>query len=312
VKPLVIQTENLPQVCSDWLAERVDLHVCPSHTLRFQELLPKAHGLVIRTYTEVNSDLIERAPNLQVVGRAGVGVDNIDLMACSRRGIQVVHTPEANSEAVVEFTLAAILPKLRSPHKIQTALDIEEWKLHRESSICEQQFDQMTLGIIGFGRVGSKLGRIAKAIGFRVMYYDLKQIKNQTGCEQVELPVVLKESHIVSVHIDGRIENKGIFCADVFSQMREDVLFVNTSRGFVVEAKDLAAFLDHHKQSFAILDVHDPEPFTSGYPLLGKKNVDLYPHVAAKTKTAIENMGWVVRDVAAALAGEKPKFPTTL
>ena len=309
--PLVIQTENIPQECSDWLAGRVDLHICPSDSLQFSELLPQAHGLVIRTYTTVDLSLIQKAHNLKVVGRAGVGVDNIDIQGCNQNNIRVVHTPEANSEAVVEFVLSTMLSKLRSVRKITTAIDINAWKLHREESNSPRQFNETTLGIIGFGRVGSRLGKVATGLGFRVLYFDIKEIEEDFGCQCVDMKTLLEESNVVSIHVDGRAENTNFVDASVLSKMNTDTIFINTSRGFVVNPNDLAMYLIKNPQGFAILDVHVNEPFTPNYPLIGIDNANLYPHIAAKTATAMKNMGWVVKDIDAVLKGKKPKYEAT-
>ena len=165
MKPIVIQTENLPQECSDWLAERCDLHICPADSLRFKELLPKAQGLAIRTYTSVDCAMLEAAPNLKVVGRAGVGVDNIDLQSCNERGVTVVHTPEANSESVVEFVLTTMLSQLRALHYVTSAVSQKEWNALRDASVNQNEFSETTIGIIGFGRIGSRLGKMAKRTG---------------------------------------------------------------------------------------------------------------------------------------------------
>lgn len=306
--PLVIQTENLPQSCSDWLASRVDLHICPADSLRFIELLPEAEALVIRTYTTVNEKMINTAGKLKVVGRAGVGIDNIDLLCCKKNNIKVVYTPNANSEAVVEFVLSTMLPKLRPLHKIESPLDIDEWKLHREASVNPKQFGEVTIGIVGFGRVGSRLGKLAKYMGFRVVFTDLNAIKDTHGCHQVEITELLALSDVISIHVDGRAENKNLVSKEVLASMKKDVLFINTSRGFVVNPNELAAHLSRNPESYAILDVHDPEPFMANYPLLGLKNTSLFPHIAAKTQTAMQNMGWVVRDVEKVLRGEDPVY----
>ena len=114
MKPIVVQTENLPQICSAWLAEHCELHICPVDSLRFKELLPVVEGLAIRTYTSVTKELLDQTPKLKVVGRAGVGVDNIDLLACEEKNIAVVHTPDANTGSVVEFVLTTMLSHLRN------------------------------------------------------------------------------------------------------------------------------------------------------------------------------------------------------
>ena len=307
MKPLVIQTENIPPQCSDWLGSKVDLHICPQESLRFHELISKAEALVIRTYTTIDAALLDSAQSLKVVGRAGVGVDNIDLKSCKEHSIKVVHTPNANTEAVVEFVLSTMLCHLRQTHAIDTALDIKEWRLHREGSVLSKQWNELTLGIIGFGRVGSGLGAMARRLGFRVLFNDLKQIQSTSGCEQVEIETLLQNSDIVSVHVDGRVENTHLLNHAVFSKLKTSAIFINTSRGFVVNTAELSVHLHANPETVAIIDVHDPEPFPLTYPLLNNSNAYLYPHIAAKTETATLNMGWVVRDVVSVLNGKPPK-----
>ena len=306
--PLVIQTENLPQECSDWLSERCDLHICPAESIRFKELLPEAEGLVIRTYTTVDNQVIEAAPKLRVVGRAGAGVDNIDLQACRANNVRVVHTPDANSEAVVEFVLATMLPKLRPVYQVVGPTGLVQWSQQRDSAICSVQFNEMTLGIVGFGRIGGRLGRIARSMGFRVLFHDILDIKETYGCENSQLDTLLGDSHVISLHVDGRKENKHLCGATFFGKMKAGAVFINTSRGFVVDSQALANHMSLDPKASAVLDVHDPEPIPAEYPLLGLPNVALYPHVACKTQTATTNMGWVVKDVDAVLRGETPKF----
>ena len=306
MKPIVIQTENLPQICSDWLAERCELHICPVDSLRFKELLPQAKGLAIRTYTTVDRAMLEAAPNLKVVGRAGAGVDNIDLQACGDKKVSVVHTPEANSDSVVEFVVTTMLLSLRNLNNVTSALTQTEWDALRETSMTQREFPETTLGIIGFGRIGNRLGKMAKAMGFNVLFNDLLEIKDPHGCKQVCLEQVLFESDVVSIHVDGRQENKHMCDAKLFRQLKPNTLFINASRGFIVDAYALTDYLTHNPAAKAVLDVHDPEPITNEYPLLHVPNVTLYPHVACKTKTASINMGWVVKDIDAVLRGEQP------
>ncbi len=305
---IVIQTENLPQECSDWLAQRCELHVCPADSLRFQELLPQAKGLVIRTYTTVDRAMIEQAPNLVVIGRAGVGVDNIDLDACKEHGITVVHTPEANSESVVEFVLATMLSNLRQLHEVSTGLNQEEWNALRDASITQKEFSELTLGIIGFGRIGSRLGTMASALGFTVVFHDLLQINETKRCTQVDLDVLVRESDVISIHVDGRKKNHHLCNTKMFQAMKQTVLFMNASRGYIVDAYALTDFLQHNSDAHAILDVHEPEPITSEYPLLHVSNATLFPHMACKTTTATRNMGWVVKDIDAVLRNETPTY----
>jgi phosphoglycerate dehydrogenase-like enzyme len=311
MKPIVIQTENLPQECSDWLAERCDLHICPADSLRFKELLPKAQGLAIRTYTSVDCAMLEAAPNLKVVGRAGVGVDNIDLQSCNERGVTVVHTPEANSESVVEFVLTTMLSQLRALHYVTSAISQKEWNALRDASVNQNEFSETTIGIIGFGRIGSRLGKMAKSMGFRVVFNDVLEIREKYECEQVQIQHLLTECDVISIHVDGRTENNHLCNTAMFSAMKPSVLFMNASRGFIVDAYALTDFLKHNSTAHAILDVHEPEPITNEYPLLHMPNATLYPHVACKTKKAMLNMGWVVKDIDAVLSGKDPQYQIT-
>lgn len=313
MKPLVIQTENIPNECSEWLAERCDVHICPAESLRFEELLPEAKGLVVRTYTTVDANMVALAKNLQVIGRAGTGLDNIDLLACREQSIQVVHTPEANTESVVEFVITSLLNTIRTLQPITSSVSKTNWNILREQSVTHREFSELTLGIIGFGRIGSRLGRIAKSMGFTVVFCDLQQFdSNRThGCTQVTLQELLTESDVISIHVDGRKENTHLCNSQFFSQVKDTVVFVNSSRGFVVDAYALSDFLKHNTEANAIIDVHDPEPIPPQYPLLHVSNVTLYPHIAAKTKRASVNMGWVVKDVYKVLLGESPRHPAS-
>ncbi len=308
----VIQTENLPDQCSTWLADQCELHVCSAESLRFEELLPTVEGLVIRTYTEVTRAMIESAPNLRVVGRAGVGIDNIDLKACKEYGIRVVHTPEANTESVVEFVLSRMLMMLRKVTLVEGESSQKEWELLRVSAMNEKQFSEMTLGIVGFGRIGSRLGQLASTLGFNVIFHDIKTIQNTGSCKQCTLEELLQTSDAVTIHVDGRLENEHMCGADFFRGLKQGCLFINTSRGFVVDAHALANHLCHDATAFGIIDVHQPEPVHTEYPLLNLPNSELYPHIASKTQTATINMGWVVKDVIAVLDNETPKFEALL
>lgn len=308
----VIQTENLPDQCSSWLAGFCELHVCPAESLRFKELLPTVEGLVIRTYTEVTRAMIESASNLKVVGRAGVGIDNIDLDACKEHGVRVVHTPEANTESVVEFVLSRMLMMLRKVTFVENEVSQNEWDLLRTSAMNEKQFSEMTLGIIGFGRIGSRLGKLASVLGFNVIFHDIKMIQDTGECKQCSLEEVLEQSNAISIHVDGRLENEHMCDADFFRPLQQGCLFINTSRGFVVDASVLANHLRHDASAIAIVDVHQPEPVHADYPLLNMPNVELYPHIACKTQTATINMGWVVKDVIAVLNNETPQFEAVL
>jgi (S)-sulfolactate dehydrogenase len=311
-KPLVVQTEELEPGPAAWLAERCDLIVCPyKETARLDTLLPQAAGLIVRTYTRVDAAMLDRAPGLRVVGRAGVALENIDVPECRRRGVRVVHTPGANTRAVVEYVTALILDALRPRMFLTRAVPAEEWHRLRNRCTARRQLSDLTLGIWGFGRIGSAMGRVAAALEMRAIYNDLLEIPAamRSGAEPVPPERLLRESDVLSVHVDFRPSNHHLVNAGAFARMKDDVVFINTSRGFVVDPRAVADFFRVHPGAKAYLDVHDPtEPVPPDYPPLGLPNVFVAPHLASGTVTAKTNMSWVVRDVWRVLSGEEPEF----
>ena len=281
------------------------------HDPRFAELAVETTGLVVRTYTRVDEALLAALPRLRVVGRAGVGLDNIDVDACRTRGVEVVYTPDANTQAVVEFVFGRLAAVLRSPQPIEEAVTPDAWRTLRRRYPDRPQMSDLTLGILGLGRVGKRVAAVAAAIGFaRVIYHDLVEIpvEHRFGADSVPVEQVFSEADIVTLHVDGRAPNRGFVDARLLERMKPAVILVNTSRGFVVDSLSLGAFLGRQPGAVALLDVHEPEPFGADYPLLGLDNARLTPHVAASTSRADLNMSWVVRDVAAVLEGATPRF----
>lgn len=311
-RPLVIQTEDLDAGPAAWLRERAELVVCPADDPRFPDLLDRAGGMVVRTYTRVDGALLGGAANLRVVGRAGVGLENIDVPACRAKGVEVVHTPGANTRAVVEFVAALLCDALRPRVSVEGPVEPARWHAIRREVVGARQFDELTLGIWGLGRIGSGVARLGAALDMRVIYHDLLEIPpaGRHGAEPVPVDRLLAESDVLTVHVDGRERNRGLVGAGVLARAKKNLLFINTSRGFVVDAAALAAFLRANPRAAAMIDVHDPfEPIPPGYPLLGVPNARLTPHLASGTAAAKRNMSWVVRDVWRVLSGERPEFP---
>ncbi len=311
MRTLAIQTEELDDAAAAWLAERLDLRRCAADESGFPALLAEAQALVVRTYTIVNDAMLDRAPNLRVVGRAGVGLDNIDLNACERRGVVVVNTPDANTQAVVELVVAFALDALRPRVFLDRALPLAEWKRVRNELIAPRQLGDLTVGVLGFGRVGRGTARVFEAFGCRVLYHDIEDVSpvGRLGAEPVDFETLLRESDILSIHVDDRAGNKDLIAAPQLELLKADALLINTSRGFVVNTEDLAAWLRAHPAARAILDVHHPEPFPGESPLLGLPNAHLAPHIGAATARAKQNMSWVVKDVWRVLNGEAPEHP---
>jgi len=309
---MILFTEPSDPVPLRWLKERAEVIESSEAREEFWEHLSRADGLVVRTYTKVNAAFLDLASRLRVVGRGGVGIENIDVKECRRRGIEVVYTPDANTLAVGDFVFGLIIRLVRDwPMIGDKALAPADFKRVRNAA-RGRQLNEMTLGILGMGRVGRRVGHIAvNGFGMRVIYNDIVDVKSLLDfpAEAVEKDRLYRECDILSVHVDMRKGNENLVGAKEIGLMKKGAILLNTSRGEVLEIDAVAEALKAGRLSAAAIDVYAPEPPGEDFPLLGMKNVILTPHLASRTNTAVENMSWVVRDVLAVLQGQKPKFP---
>ena len=311
----VLVTEGSDAVPLRWLAERTRVVAASPDDPAFAALLAAADGMVVRTYTRVDDALLGRAPRLRVVGRGGVGLENIDVAACRRRGIEVVYTPDANTWAVGDFVIGYMLQLLR-PWALfkDEAYDAKEFKRIR-NTVRGVQLNELTLGILGMGRVGRRLGHIATSgFGMRVIYNDLIDFEAAGNpppfpATAVDKATLYRESDVLSLHVTMLPGNENLIGREQLGTMKPSAIVINTSRGEVLDAAALAEAIREKRIAGAALDVFHPEPPATDFPLLGLDNVLLTPHLAARTYTAIENMSWVVRDVAAVLEGKPATYP---
>lgn len=310
----VVITETLDEQCAAWLGERCEVvwhrHDAPG----LGGALKDAEALIVRTYTRVDEALLDQAPRVKVIGRAGVGLDNFDLDACRRRGVRVVYTPDANTQAVVEYVFGLILDHCRPRTVLEPGTDAEAFHALRQSEVGIELAD-LTLGIIGMGRIGKRIATVAHALGMNVMGCDLlSEAEVRRGLPGVPFAFVdhaalYAGSDILTLHADGRSSNRHMMNRQAFERFRDDALFINAARGMLVDHEALADWLDDHPGALAVLDVHDPEPPSADFALYGRDNALLLPHLASRTDTALRNMSWVVRDIVAVLAGEAPTYP---
>lgn len=309
--PAVLVTEGSDPAPLEWLRAQARVIECGPDDANFAAALAEADGLVVRTYTRVDEKLLAAAPRLRVVGRGGVGLENIDIAACRRRGVEVVYTPDANTRAVGDFCIGYILQLLRPwCFFSEWAYEPAEFKRIRATA-RGRQLDELTLGILGMGRVGRRLGKIAVSFGMRVIYNDLLDVSASVdfAAEAVDKDRLYREADVLSIHVTMWPGNHHLVGATQLGLMKADAIVLNTSRGEVLDAGALAAALRAGKLYGAAIDVYEPEPPKADFPLLGLPRVLLTPHLAARTKTAMENMSWVVRDVIGVLRGGAPKYP---
>jgi D-3-phosphoglycerate dehydrogenase len=312
MKPTILVAEESDPGPLQWLKERAEVLEIRAGEAGFEEALGRAQGLLVRTYTQVNEAFLDRAPKLRVVGRGGVGLENIDVVACRRRGIEVVYTPDANTLAVGDFVFGYILQLLRPWNFFrERAYEPKEFKRIR-ATVRGRQLNELTLGILGMGRVGRRVGRIGSAgFGMRVIYNDLTDVSGRFdyAAEAVDKETLYRQADILTMHVDMRPGNENLVGAVQLALLRPESIVVNTSRGEVLDVQALAEALKTGRLAGAAIDVFPPEPPKADFPLLGLENVLLTPHLAARTYTALENMSWVVRDVVGVLEGKKAEHP---
>jgi D-3-phosphoglycerate dehydrogenase / 2-oxoglutarate reductase len=261
-------------------------------------------GIVIRSATRMTPDLIERGERLRVIGRAGTGVDNVDIPAATKRGILVVNAPESNSVAAAEHTLALALALCRNVPQAHASLVHGEWA---RSRFAGNELYGKTLGVIGFGRIGQLVAQRAQAFDMEVLAYDMfvaAERFRELGVEGVETTDELYgRSDIITIHLPKTPETVNWIDAEALVRMRDGVRIVNCARGELVDLDALGRALDSGKVAGAALDVFPQEPLTE-HPLFGRENVVVTPHLGAATAEAQDRAGTITAEqVRAALAG---------
>ncbi|MEJ7798641.1 MAG: phosphoglycerate dehydrogenase [Solirubrobacteraceae bacterium] len=261
-------------------------------------------AIVIRSATKVDADLIARAPRLRAIARAGVGVDNVDVAAATKRGIIVVNAPRSNVVTAAEHTLALLLALARNIPQAHGALIAGRWERKHFSGI---ELMDKTLGILGFGRIGQLVAHRAKAFGMRVVAYDpfvATELYQSLKVERADTPEeVYAEADFLTLHMPTTDETNGMINAEALAVMRDGVRILNVARGSLIVDEDLQAALDSGKVGGAALDVFRSEP-TTDHPLFGYPNVIATPHLGASTVEATDRAGYqAAEQVVAALQG---------
>jgi D-3-phosphoglycerate dehydrogenase len=263
------------------------------------------HGILIRSATKMTSELIERAVNLRVIGRAGVGVDNVDVPAATRRGIVVANAPQSNVVTAAEHTLALLLALARNIPQAHQSLHEGKWDRSKYSGV---ELYEKTLGILGFGRIGQLVAQRARGFGMRVLAFDpfvSAERYRELGVDKADSPEdVYAQADFITVHLPKTPETEGFLDADAFARMRDGVRVLNVARGGLIDDVALQAALDSGKVGGAALDVFPSEPMTD-YPLFeGYPQVVVTPHLGASTAEATDRAGYQsAEQVLAALTG---------
>lgn len=259
------------------------------------EAIKDADGLVIRSNTKVTQEVVDAADNLKVVGRAGTGLDNVDIPACNKRGIVVMNTPGGNTNSAAEHTIAMIMAISRHIPQATMSMKAGKWE---KKKFQGQEVAGRTLGIIGSGRIGSIVCQCAQGLKMKTIAYDpyaRPEVMEKQGIELLDnLDELLARADYISVHTPLTDETRGMLNADLFSKMKQGAVVLNCARGGIVNEKDLYEALTSGKLGGAALDVFEKEPTTIEHPLLGLENFICTPHLGASTREAQENVAVAV------------------
>lgn len=260
----------------------------------------------------IGEEELEGFPNLQVLAQCAVGYDNIDLGAAARRGIPVTNTPDVLTESTADLTWALILAVARRIKEGQEILAAGAWTGWSPTQLLGMELNGGTLGIVGAGRIGCAVGRRGAGFGMRILYSDYEPryaFESATGAGQVDLPHLLAESDVVTVHVPSTPETRGLFGAHNFSLMKPGALFINTARGDLVDEGALLTALDQGVLGGAGLDVFSHEPEVPP-ELVAHPKVVALPHIgSATTHTRRAMAELAVRNALAVLAGREPLTP---
>jgi (S)-sulfolactate dehydrogenase len=254
---------------------------------------------IVRNRTPVRGALLAAATRLKVVGRLGVGLDNIDMSACESRGIEVIPASGANAESVAEYVVTAAMMLLRGAYFSTRAVEAGTWP--RQMLSQGREASGKVLGIIGFGNIGRLTALKAAALGMKVVGHDPQVGENDpawasSGAERRELGALLEESDVVSLHIPLTHETRGLLSRERLSRMKKDAIVINTARGGIVDEAALAAMLREGKLGGAALDTFENEPLAAGSPFVGVPRLLLTPHIAGVTLESNERVSALIAD----------------
>jgi D-3-phosphoglycerate dehydrogenase / 2-oxoglutarate reductase len=265
--------------------------------LEEKDLIAKVRGasiLGVRSKTRITPAALDAAPDLVTVGAFCIGVDKIDRAASSERGIAVFNDPHSNSRSVAELTLGEIILLLRRAFEASSRMHSGLWN---KSSAGSHEVRGLTLGIVGYGKIGSQVSDLAEAMGMRVIFHDIAHVLARGNARPVGFGELLETSDVITLHVDGRPQNKNLFAEEEFQRMKDGACLLNLSRGFVVDHEALAKHLRSGKLAGAAMDVFPQEPESGGAfasPLRGLGNVILTPHIGGSTEEAQQNIGQFV------------------
>ena len=286
----IVISEFMDEAAVASLARQFDVRYDAKLVDRRDDLLAglvNADALIVRNRKQVNAALISRAPKLRVVGRLGVGLDNIDVAGCEARGIDVIPATGANALAVAEYVVCTVMVLLRGAY--QSSAEVAAGKWPRSALGEGRETAGKTLGVVGFGGIGRRVAKLAQGLGMKVLATDPAiaadaPVWRESGVAYRGLDDLLVESDAVTLHVPLAPETQHLLSAGRMARMKRGAVLINTARGGVIDEAALADALAGGHLAGAALDVFEAEPLPAGSPLAGAPNLVLTPHIAGVTR----------------------------
>jgi len=286
----IVISEFMDEAAVASLARQFDVRYDAKLVDRRDDLLAglvNADALIVRNRTQVNAALLSRAPKLRVVGRLGVGLDNIDVAGCEARGIDVIPATGANALAVAEYVVCTVMVLLRGAY--QSSAEVAAGKWPRSALGEGRETAGKTLGVVGFGGIGRRVAKLAQGLGMKVLATDPAiaadaPVWRESGVAYRGLDDLLVESDAVTLHVPLAPETQHLLSAGRMARMKRGAVLINTARGGVIDEAALADALAGGHLAGAALDVFEAEPLPAGSPLAGAPNLVLTPHIAGVTR----------------------------
>lgn len=298
----IVISEFMDAPAVDALRRRFDVDYRPKLVddgAALEQALAQADAWIVRNRTQVRGALLDAAARLRVVGRLGVGLDNIDVPACESRGIEVIPATGANAESVAEYVVTAAMMLLRGAYFSTRAVEAGTWP--RQTLSQGREAAGKVIGIVGFGNIGRLTALKAGALGMKVIGHDPQVAENNAawasaGALRCDFAALLEQSDVVSLHIPLTAETRGLLDEDRLSRMKRDAVVINTARGGIIDETALARMLREGRLGGAALDVFEDEPLPAGSPLVGAPRLLLTPHIAGVTLESNERVSALIAE----------------
>ncbi len=311
MKPRVYVTRVVPQAALTLLEQQCQVEVWEGeHPVPRQVLLERVgqiEGLYCLLTERIDDELLDAAPRLRVVSNMAVGYDNVDVAACTARGIPVGHTPGVLTDTTADFAFALLMAAARRIVEGADYVRAGQWKTWSPTLLLGHDVHGATLGLIGFGRIGRAMARRAQGFNMRVLYYDpYVTPADDLGAEATDLETLLSESDFVSLHVPLTDDTYHLIGGPQLQRIKPTAVLVNTARGGVVDPDALYVALRDGQLAYAALDVTEPEPIPTDHPLLTLPNCLIVPHLGSASVTTRKRMALLAAEnLLAGLRGER-------